>query len=497
MVRFLKIFALLPLVGLFVHCNSSKLNAPPEQQFLIGATPVGIQSVVTGLNVPWQILWGPDQQIWFTEQSGKISTFNPETGKNKVLLQLGDVIRERTSGLLGMMVHPQLREHPYVFINYTGRSEKGDKVSKLLRYTYDAAKDTLLSPKMLLEYPAWTSHFGARMVIAPDGKLMVATGDGMQHDNAQDIKSPNGKILRYNIDGTIPSDNPFQGNPVWAWGLRNPQGFVYAGDKLYCSDHGDAIEDEVNLVKKGANYGWPFVEGYVDTEAEKLFAKDSVVTEPLKAWTPTIAPAGLAWYSSDKIPELKGNLLLTTLKGNSLRALNLNASGTAITKDLNYFEKIFGRLRSVCVSPSGDVYIATSNRDWNPNAKPADNDDRIIRIYRLDAKQADPKAKSAVVAQQNPVALNKGALLYTNYCASCHKEDGKGIKNTFPALDKAAIVSGPKVPLIHTVKNGRNAMPAFSFMDDKELAVLLTYVRQKFGAGADEVTAKDVQSVKK
>src|SRR5690606_41585189 len=113
-------------------------------------------------------------------------------------------------------------------------------------------------------------------------------------------------------------------------------GLVYANGKLYNSDHGDAIDDEVNLIRKGANYGWPHVEGPVDTEQERLFAADSVVAAPMRSWTPTIAPAGMAFYSHDAIPELNGSLLRTTLKGNSLRALRLDASGDRIVEDVNY-----------------------------------------------------------------------------------------------------------------------------------------------------------------
>ncbi|MBE9598061.1 PQQ-dependent sugar dehydrogenase [Pedobacter sp. MC2016-24] len=495
MIRLISIVVLLALAALFIHCSSSNLHNPPEQQFRIGASTVGIQSVATHLNVPWQIAWGPDQQIWYTEQSGSISKVNPENGQIKHLLKLTDVFRDRTSGLLGMTLHPDFKAHPYVFINYTGYSKEKKRVSRVVRYNYEAAKDTLVNPMLFLEYPAWTSHFGSRIVIASDGKVMISTGDGAQDDNAQNINSPNGKILRYNLDGSIPADNPFKNNPVWAWGLRNPQGLVAVGNKVYCSEHGDATDDEVNLVKKGANYGWPVVEGYVNTDKEKLFARDSMVTEPLKAWTPTIAPAGMTYYASSKIPELKGSLLLTTLKGNSLRALKLNTTGTALVKDVSYFEKAFGRLRSVCVSPAGDIYVTTSNRDWNPNAVAGKNDDRILRIYLLDAKLVSASVKSAVVKPKTPIASNKGALLYTNYCASCHKEDGKGIPNVFPALAKAAIVAGPKAPMLQTVLNGRKQMPKFSFLNDKDLAILLTYVRHKFGQSGP-VSDTDVKTAR-
>src|SRR5690606_462625 len=241
-----------------------------------------------------------------------------------------------------MAVHPDLKSQPYVFLNYAGKKADNSRFSRVVRYTYKP--DTLVDSLVILEYPGWKGHFGARVLIAPDGKLMVATGDGAQFENAQNIASPNGKILRYNIDGSIPGDNPFPGSAVWAWGLRNPQGLVYADGKLYNSDHGDAVEDEVNLIRKGNNYGWPHVEGFVNTEKEAKFVLDSTVVPPLRSWTPTIAPAGMAYYSSDKLPELKGRLLLTTLKGNSLRALELNASGDSIVADVNYFQQVFGRL---------------------------------------------------------------------------------------------------------------------------------------------------------
>ena len=159
--------------------------------------------------------------------------------------------------------------------------------------------------------------------------------------------------------------------------------------------------------------------------------------------------------------------------------------------------KVFGRLRSICVSPAGDIYIATSNRDWNPNSTPAKNDDRIIRIYRLDAKHAHPGAQSAVIVHKSTEVINKGALLYANYCASCHKEDGKGIQNIFPALLKSPVVTGDKKVLMHTVINGRNTMPKFSFIEDNDLAVLLSYVRKQFGQGADAVSAEDIKKAKK
>lgn len=487
----IRLFLFVTTVLGLTSCQTG-LTGKPDSQFMLGNTPVGIQNIATHRDVPWQLVWGPDNHIWFTEQGGTVSRLDPETGKISRLLTIDGVLRDRTSGLLGMTVHPDLQNQPYVFLNYSGEKEDKTRFSRVVRYTYD--RDTLIDSLVILEYPGWKGHFGARVLIAPDGKLMVATGDGAQFENAQDVGSSNGKVLRYNVDGTIPDDNPFSGSPVWAWGLRNPQGLVYAEGKLYNSDHGDAVDDEVNLIHKGGNYGWPFVEGYADTEKEKLFTADSVIVPPLRSWTPTVAPAGMAYYASDKIPELKGNLLLTTLKGNSVHALKLDASGDSIVTDVNYFQQVFGRLRSVCVSPDGDIYISTSNRDWNPNGFAEENDDRILRIYALESKYVNKQAPNAVVERAGKDVVSRGEELYVNYCASCHKTNGRGIEGTFPALNRSPLVTGDPDSLIRLVLTGKNDMPQFSFIEDKDLAVILTYIRKRFGPQASPVAESAIQA---
>lgn len=474
----------------FLGCDASDRGAPDEQ-FHMGATPIGVQAIATHLDVPWELVWGPDNHIWFTEQGGTVSRLDPETGEITRLLTIDGVLRDRTSGLLGMAVHPDLQNQPYVFLNYSGERADKSRFSRVVRYTYKP--DTLIDSLVILEYPGWNGHFGARVLITPDDKLIVATGDGAQFENAQNIASPNGKILRYNIDGSIPDDNPIPGNAVWAWGFRNPQGLVYVGDKLYSSGHGDAVEDEVNLIHKGGNYGWPHVEGYVNTEKERQFAADSVIVLPLHSWTPTIAPAGLTYYSSGKLPELKGRLLLTTLKGNSIHALELNASGDNIVSDINYFQQVYGRLRSICVSPDGDVYVSTSNRDWNPNGFADEKDDRILRIYALAGKYVDRQARNAIVKPKGGDVVSRGEELYVNYCASCHKPNGRGIADTFPALTRSPRVTGNPDSLIRLVLTGKNEMPQFSFIEDRDLAVILTYIRKRFGPQSSPITAAAIR----
>ena len=503
----------------FAFRQPSADNAVPG---LVTADTAKLSTTVVAehLDVPWDIAWGPDDWIWFTEQSGAVSRVNPETGEQKLLLRvIPDVYRHRTMGLLCMALHPDMKNFPFVFLNYI-YMKGSDLRSRWVRYTYDGR--ALTAPLTLLDIPADIGHNGSRIDFAPDGKLILATGDADHKNdaansgNAQNLNTPSGKILRLNIDGTIPDDNPFPGSPVWALGFRVPQGIVYASNgKLYSAEHGNLADDEVNLIEKGANYGYPNVSGVCNTPAEKDFCAAHRVKEPLMSWTPTIAPAGIDYYNSPAIPQWRNSLLLVTLKGQSLRVLKLNDEGTAVTAEKIYFEKAFGRLRDVCVSPDGDVYVSTSNRDWNPaKGFPVGNDDRIIRISPESGKSRAtatigpfPTPKKE---KQSPAtaAVHPGQSLYENYCASCHKEDGTGVEGTFPPLKGSARVSGEKSALIRVVLAGLSGpitvngmkydmtMPALNFLSDQQVADVVEYVRTTFGKKNEQVSPAEVGKVR-
>ncbi|QNL49290.1 PQQ-dependent sugar dehydrogenase [Olivibacter sp. SDN3] len=464
--------------------------------YLLDSTILRIDTIAKGLCVPWEIALDTDGHLWFTEQFGRISRLDLKSGEQKVMLELTDVFQERTSGLLGMTLHPDFAKKPYVFITYTARKTSKRNVSRVVRYTYE--EDSLLYPLVFLEYPAWKAHFGARVIISPEDEVIVATGDGAQNGNAQSVLSVNGKILRYHIDGSIPVDNPLPNNPVWAWGLRNPQGLTYTeNNKLFSSDHGDATDDEVNRIEKGKNYGWPTIEGYVDSEQEKHFARDTPVVSPLIAWTPTVAPAGLAYYNYATIPEWKNSLLLATLKGNSIRVLQLNPNQDKITVDYPIFQQVFGRIRAICTSPEGEVYFSTSNKDWNPNGIAEEADDKIIRISKLNRKTNNKDSILHAKAVVQNTSLSNGETLYTNYCLSCHKPDGRGIPAIYPSLVENTIVENNQTKFIKLVLEGNKEMPNFSFLEDEELAAILTYVRRKFTSQQTGISSQQVKQHRK
>ena len=259
---------------------------------------------------------------------------------------------------------------------------------------------------------------------------------------------------------------------------------------------------------------WPNVQGYCDLPDEKLYCDSTSIAEPIKDWTPCIAPSGIDYYFSNKIPEWKNSILLATLKGVSLKVLKLNNNKNAILSEKTYFEGDFGRIRDICISPDGDIYISTSNRDWNPLGVPKPHDDRIIRIAKISNLDNLTKMKEneKMIHLSGVEKINKdfssGESLYKNYCASCHKQDGNGVVGSFPALNKNSIVLGNKNLVIPVLLKGAagitgtkgtysEKMPAFNFMDDQQMADVLTYIRHKWENHADSVTSSEVKIIRK
>ncbi|WP_160713479.1 PQQ-dependent sugar dehydrogenase [Chitinophaga solisilvae] len=347
----------------------------PDNTFPPLPSKDSLRIVAGGLHFPWEILWGPDNHIWMTERNGRISRVDTGTGAVQVLLTIPAVKSINEGGLLGMTLHPDFARQPYVFVVYNYDNGSGGYRERVVRYTYQ--HNTLAQPLTLLDnIGASAIHNGSRLLILkndPD-KLWITTGDANQQADAQNLAKPNGKILRIRIDGTIPADNPVAGNPMWSRGHRNPQGLVAAGNLLYAAEHGPDIEDEVNIIEKLGNYGWPAVKGPCDTPDETAFCNANQVTAPI--WSSggrTVATSGMDYYNHDFIPAWKNSLLVATLKGSTLYQLQLSANGRAVTGVRQYLTNRFGRLRDVCVAPSGQVYVCTSN---------GNNADRIIEINK-------------------------------------------------------------------------------------------------------------------
>jgi len=463
-------------------------------------TYLGVEELIDSLDVPWDMQYNRvTNSIFFTEIKGSISELNLETKKRKIIYTVPNVYQRRTLGLLALAIHPDFKHKPYLYTCYTIR--EGEHIfSELLRLKYE--EGTISETKVLLHIEGATGHNGSRMVFDRKNILYWATGDVLSETHAQDSTTLNGKILRMTDDGKIPKDNPILGSYVYAWGFRNIQGItITPNGNIITSEHGDAIEDELNWIRPLHNYGWKKIEGYHDLPEEKEYARLHRTTEPIKAWTPVIAPAALHYPLFNKVPEWKNSLLLGTLKDQSIRVLQLNNEQTAVRAEKVYLKDVYGRIRAITSDRGGNIYIATSNRDWKPQTDfPKETDDRILKLSKINFVP-DSYLEEEKSGVRN---LESGKALYQAYCASCHMPDGKGVNGTFPPLTRTlwvrdqnklldVMLHGLKEKIVVDGLEYDEMMPSFNFLSNSEIAEIATYVRSNFGNNYGAIDSIKVQ----
>lgn len=332
--------------------------------------------VTSNLDTPWDLVWGPDDMIWVSERGGRISRVDPSNGRRIGVGEVEGVVEIGEGGLMGMALHPDFPREPWVYAMHSYGGSGGTQ-NRLVRLRWNGR--ALGQQQVLLDgLPGSWIHNGARVIVGRDRHLYITTGDASNASNAQDSTSLAGKVLRLDLDGRVPRDNPF-GTAVWSWGHRNAQGLVQhpRTGTLYATEHGSGDNDEVNIIRRGRNYGWPNVSGVCE-EREREFCQRQQVVEPLTTWTPTIAISGADLHLLDPAPGHRTVLLATALNGRALWKMRLDDDGLRIVERTPVLSNVYGRLRDVLVAPNGDIYIATSNRDGR--GSPADGDDRIIRL---------------------------------------------------------------------------------------------------------------------
>ena len=379
--------------------------ASAQNTILLDSTILVEREVATGIQIPWEILWGPDDHIWVTERRGRVLRIDPANGNTNTILNIQNLVASGSeAGLLGMALHPHFMDTAKVYLVYT-YIEGGFNIKERL-VSYDWTGSNLVNETILLnDLNGGNIHDGSRLLVTPDGKLLMTTGDVGVSSHSQNINSLNGKLLRINLDGSIPSDNPFPGRYLYSIGHRNSQGLAYGpGGRLYSSEHGAQQSDEFNLIEPQRNYGWPNVQGACNTVSEINFCNINNVMEPLVEWSPCVAVNGIAYYDHPGIPEWQGKMLLAVLGGfvhqPRLSVLEFNASGTAVLSETQYFTN-YGRIRDVCVNPhNGAIYFAT-----NGNSYPGSGPNRIVE-YR--------NPNSFATSIQDPVSLDQYIRLIPN-----------------------------------------------------------------------------------
>lgn len=325
--------------------------------------------VVPELNIPWGMVFLPDGSILITEKEGQLIHF--KDNKKSVISGLPDIYVRGQGGLLDIKLHPDYITNGWIYFSYASQEGDGEGGNTaIMRAKID---NNNLVDKVLL-YKAGPNtkkgqHWGSRIEFDSSGYLYFSIGErGNRDENPQDITRDCGKIYRLHDDGSIPNDNPFVDNPeakhaIFSYGHRNPQGMVKhpVTGEIYTHEHGPKGGDEINIIGKGKNYGWPVISygvNYSGTSFTDITEKEGM-EQPLFYWVPSIAPSGLAIVDSDKYPDWKGSLLVGSLKFSYLERLVIE--NNEVVKREKLFEDI-GRLRNVIQASDGYIYIAVEGK---------------------------------------------------------------------------------------------------------------------------------------
>lgn len=350
-----------------INCNAQKKS---EDISITEATQnYKIETVVADINIPWGMTWLPDDSMLVTEKSGILYHI-----KNKVKTEVANVPKvynRGQGGLLDITLHPKYIQNGWIYITYAsteGEQEGGN--TKLIRAKLE--NEALTHIETLYKASPNTTkgqHFGSRIAFDNEGFLYFSVGERGNHFvNPQDITKDGGKIYRLNDDGSIPNDNPFFGKSgakeaIYSYGHRNPQGLTKhpKTGAIWSHEHGPQGGDEINIIKKGANYGWPVVTYGIDYDGTTISTEKEKegIEKPIYYWVPSIAPCGMQFVTSDLYPEWKGHLLVGALKFQYLELIQLKDNEVIGRQKI--VDKI-GRLRNVAQGPDGFIYIAVEGK---------------------------------------------------------------------------------------------------------------------------------------
>jgi glucose/arabinose dehydrogenase len=357
-----------PLAASFLIVAGARSQAPAYSS---SAGELEVRTIAGGLVNPWSLAFLPDGAMLVTERPGRLRIVSPEGQVSPPLKGVPEVWASGQGGLLDVTTDRSFADNRTIYFCFAERSDGGGRTA-VARAKLDDGNGSISDVKVIFRQQGPLSsgnHYGCRIVQAEDGNLFVTLGEHFAHRNqAQSLGDHLGKIIRIAPDGSVPPGNPFAGRAdarpeIWSYGHRNAQGLAIhpASGELWETEHGPRGGDEVNIIAKGRNYGWPVIGYGVDYSGAKIHditVKDGM-EQPVKYWVPSIAPSGMAFYSGKLFPKWSGNLFTGALRGTMLVRLTLN--GNTVTSEERLLQNLNERIRDVRQGPDGALWLLTDS----------------------------------------------------------------------------------------------------------------------------------------
>ena len=341
-----------------------------------------IVEVAVGLKNPWSVAFLPDGAMLVTERDGRLRVVRGGKLQKEPVAGTPKVLARGQGGLLDVAVHPEFGSNGLIYLSYSAAGTGGANTAVMRA---KLTGDRLENPQVIFEARPKTggeNHYGSRLLFAADGTLFVTLGDRFTYrDEAQNTANHLGKVVRINDDGSVPKDNPFVGTSgampeIYSYGHRNSQGIALrpGTSEIWQHEHGPRGGDEVNLLKPGANYGWPKITYGVDYSGAIISDKKALpgMEQPVVYWVPSIAPSGMAFYQGDKFPKWKGDLFVGALAKTHLRRLRLD--GAKVVEQEELLAGLDERIRDVRAGPDGFLYVVTDDS----------SNGRVLRLEPVD-----------------------------------------------------------------------------------------------------------------
>ena len=360
--------------------NKSRINSSvSDAENMTSISDYQKITLVKNLEHPWSIAWLPDGKILITERPGRLRIFRDGILEPTPISGVPQVFAAGQGGLLDVSAHPRFAENRFIYLTYS-HGDRSNNRTRIARARLE--NNTLGDLKVIFEVSQTkpgAQHFGSRIIWLPDGTLVASIGDGGNppiefngefiRQQAQNRNSHFGKVIRLNDDGSIPSNNPFATSTdakpaLWSYGHRNIQGITLdpTKNRVWATEHGSRGGDELNLIERGENYGWPVVTHSREYSGGLISPETSRpgLVDPKVIWTPSIAPSGLAFYNGDRFPQWRGNLFAGGLVSQDIRRIQLDPGGNVIAQNSI---PIGQRVRDVRQGPDGLLYVLTDDRN--------------------------------------------------------------------------------------------------------------------------------------